>query len=386
MEERIVPGEEYASRIQRVRKLMAGCGFDALLVATGPNLYYLTGYPCGRSVSRPFVLVLPQSGEPVFIVHTGREIEAQRISWVRDVRTYHRLSHAPTEAIKQTFLDRGIDAGSRIGVELGHEMYMDLLVADFLTLKTRLRGVRFEDAGPMLWKARFVKSAWEVENIRQACRTTAKAYEETFPQVREGMMEGDVAQLMLGGMMKRGGGTPALTITSGEGNYDLASRGPWPRRLVRGDMVWMDAFCTVKGYWSDFSRAGVIGGASQKQADMQKRLHEITMLGVGMVKPDVPVRDIAACCNAQLRKLGFPVTSCISDLASRIGHGQGLVTTEQPSVAEDDEAVLEPGMVITMEPSVATIYGIFHVEENVLVTNTGHEVLTECQRELWRLG
>jgi len=384
MEERPVPELEYRTRLEKARRLMSEEGFDALFIATGPNLYYLSGYPCGRSASRPFVLVLPQSGEPVFIVHTGREYGARRVSWVSDVRTYPQLSHAPIDAIRQAFSDRGLLRGTRVGVELGHEMYMDLPVADFLQLRYDLPQVKFEDAAPLLWKARMVKSPWEVENLREACRITSEAYEETFPQVREGMTEGEVARLMIGAMLRRGGSSPSLVITSGEGNYDMASRGPWDRRLEWGDMVWMDSFCTAKGYWSDFSRAGVVGSASPQQADAQKRIHEITMMGVEMIRPGVPVAQIAARCNAELDKLDFPITSCISGLASRIGHGVGLVTTEQPSLAEDDDVVLKARMVVTVEPGVATIYGIFHVEENVVVTETGYEIISVCGRDLWR--
>ena len=386
MEERSVPKFEFEARLKRVRELMADEGFDALFIATGPNLHYLTGYPCGRSVSRPFVLVLPQSGEPVFIVHTGRECEAGRFTWITDVRTYPELSHAPFHAIRQAFSDLDLSNGGRVGAELGHEMYMDLPFSDFLQLQSELPLVQFEDAGSLLWKARTVKSSWEVENLKQACRITSEAYEEAFSQVREGMTEVTVAQLMAGAMLRRGGAIPSLVITSGEGNYDMASKGPWERQLERGDMVWMDSFCTVKGYWSDFSRAGVIGGASPQQADAQKRIHEITMMGVEMIRPGVRVAEIAVRCNAELDKLEFPVTSSVSGLAARVGHGVGLVTTEQPSLAEDDDTVLEAGMVVTMEPGVGTTYGIFHVEENALVTESGYEIISNCDRELRRLG
>ena len=69
--------------------------------------------------------------------------------------------------------------------------------------------------------------------------------------------------------------------------------------------------------------------------------------------PGVPVRDIAARLNHRVRSLGLPMTSSISGLAGRVGHGLGLDTTEPPHVSEEDPT-LEAGMVITIEPGVAT--------------------------------
>src|SRR5829696_10495466 len=84
--------DEYLTRVARVREEMARLGLDGLLLTSGSNLTYLSGYPSPlRAVSRPFVFVLPQTGDPVFIVHSGREREARGYSWVADVRTYHEL-------------------------------------------------------------------------------------------------------------------------------------------------------------------------------------------------------------------------------------------------------------------------------------------------------
>ena len=82
-------GDEYLARVARVRGEMARLGLDGMLLTSGPNLTYLSGYPSPlRSGSRPFIFVLPLSGAPILIVHTGRELEARGYSWVEDIRTY----------------------------------------------------------------------------------------------------------------------------------------------------------------------------------------------------------------------------------------------------------------------------------------------------------
>jgi Xaa-Pro aminopeptidase len=179
-----------------------------------------------------------------------------------------------------------------------------------------------------------------------------------------------------------GAGDRFIVITSGPGNYDLPSKPPERRAIHSGDMLWIDAGCTVTGYWSDYSRAGVVGGPTPQQQAAHEAICGITRQAVEMVRPGVKCSDIGRFCNEQVARLPFPITSDISGLAARAGHGIGLALTELPHVADYDDTVLGPGMIITIEPGVATEYGTFHVEENVLVTPAGREVLSAAPREL----
>ncbi len=183
----------------------------------------------------------------------------------------------------------------------------------------------------------------------------------------------------------RGASDHWILITSGAGNYDLATKLPEARAIKGGEMVWIDAGCAVSGYWSDFSRAAVVGEPSADQRNAQDAIYRITWEAVQRVRPGVEAAELARICNAGLEKIGFAITSSISGLASRVGHGLGLDTTEPPHIAEYDHTILEPGMVVTIEPGVATDYGTFHVEEDLLVTAEGYEVLSAAQRSLWRI-
>lgn len=183
-------------------------------------------------------------------------------------------------------------------------------------------------------------------------------------------------------MVKGGGQSPWVLITSGAGNYELATGAPIDRALEVGDMLWFDAGCRVDGFWSDFSRAGVIGGPTPSQLDAQRAIVELTARGVAMVRPGVPVADIALEVDAGVRSLGVPVVARTSDLAGRVGHGIGYDITEPPHISAHDPTVLAAGMIISIEPGVATDDGLFHAEENVLVTTDGHELLSVSPPEL----
>ena len=361
---------------------MAAQGLDALLLASGMNLCFLTGYPVVEpTLARPFYLLLPRTGAPVLIVHEGREFEARSLSWVRDVRTYHRLSIAPVEELHAAIRAAGLLAG-RIGAELGFEQRLGIPVLELQRIEAALAPAAIVDASTLLWDLRLRKAPWDVDAMRRACACTAGAYERMFAVVRKGSTEREVALTMMIETGRAGGGAPWVAITSGTGRYDVLMGSGGDRELEHGDMVWLDSGCTIDGLWSDFGRAGVVGGPTPEQSDAQRRIVEITTLGVDLVRPGRAVAEIAATLNERVREVGLPVTSDISALAGRVGHGVGLDMTEPPHISEDDETVLAPGMILTIEPGFATTFGLFHAEQNVLVTDDGHEVLTLSPQHL----
>lgn len=361
---------------------MAAQGLDALLLASGTNLCFLTGYPVIEpTLARPFYLLLPRTGAPVLIVHEGRGFEARSLSWVRDIRSYRRLSIAPVDELCAAARSAGLATG-RIGAELGFEQRLGIPVLELQRIEEALAPATIADASVLLWDLRLRKAPWDVAAMRRACACTEGAYERTFSIIRRGSTEREVALTMLVETGRAGGGAPWVAITSGAGRYDVLMGSGSDRVLETGDLVWLDSGCTVDGLWSDFGRAGVVGGPTPEQVDAQRRIVEITSLGVDMVRPGRPVAEIAAALNGAVADIGLPVTSDISGLAGRVGHGVGLDMTEPPHVSEDDRTMLAPGMTITIEPGVATAFGLFHAEQNVLVTDDGHELLTRSPQHL----
>jgi len=372
-------------RLDGARTAMEHAGLDALLLLNSTNLVYLSGYPAvERTLARPHYLIVPCRGAPVFLVHEGRMAEAKKYGWIGDVRTYRALSVAPLGELSGVFADLDLRHG-RIGCELGVDQRIGIPFGEFDRLRAELAPARFEDAGMLLWRLRMIKSPADLDAIREACRITSDALERTILAARAGTTDRSAAVAVQGHMTAAGASDPWVAIAAGRGNYDLATGVGQGQVLEPGDMVWMDAGCTVRGFRSDFGRAGVIGGPTADQQGAQRRIWEITMEGVCMARPGVPVRDIAAHLNQRVETLGLPLTSNVSGLAGRVGHGLGLDTTEPPHVSEQDSTVLEAGMVITIEPGVATEFGIFHVEQDVVVTPEGPEVISLAPWSLRRI-
>jgi Xaa-Pro dipeptidase len=372
-------------RIARARTLMDQAGYDALLLVNSTNLLFLSGYPSvERTLARPHFLIVPRVGEPIFLVQAGRLEEARRLSWVLDVRSYDHLSVAPVAQLARAFDDLGLAAG-RIGMELGFEQRLGMPVAELERLRSEFSRVTFDDASSLLWDLRMHKSPDDVRSLREACRITDEAYEVVFATVGVGVTDVRIAESMKSEMASRGGRDPWVNVAVGPGSYELTTSPGVGRVVEAGDLMFMDAGCSIDSLWSDYCRSGVVGGPSPEQAHAHATLAALTRQGVEMIRPGVPVADIATRINEKLHQTGLPVTTWLSDINGRIGHGIGFDVTEPPHISSQDRTILSAGMVISIEPSVATSYGLFSVEENVLVTARGYEVLSPPPMGLRRL-
>jgi Xaa-Pro aminopeptidase len=378
------PAEEYEARIKRAREIMIPRGIDLLFITGDRNYIYFTGHriiaPEG-TVARPNYFILPLEGAPQIMVHIFLERDASSTSWIKDINTYNSLLDAPIKELARIIRSYELK-GKKIGAELGQDQRIGMPVRDFLLLKEELKEFEFIDAAPALWEIRKIKSQREIECIRLAQAITAQGYVEGFPLVKDGMTEKEIAKVLTGKMVEYGAEHFWIIVSCVSKNDWRISRQPSDRKVRYGDMVWVDMGAVVNDYWADFSRAGVIGGPSNEQMERQRIVVEATAEGVKAVKANVPGHFVADVCEQGLRKRGFD----ISLHAGRVGHSMGLLMTEPPSIAKWDPVILVENMVIAIEPGILMEDGIYHVEENILVTKDGCEILSQAPRDLWTLG
>ena len=378
------PNDEYEARVKKARELMAREKVDVLFLTGDRNYIYFTGHrpitPEGWAV-RPHYFILPLEGPPHIMVHTFNKDDASLTSWVEDITIYTSLLEAPIRDLADVIRNYKTQ-GKRIGAELGQEQRMGMPVRDFLFLRDELKEFQFIDAAPMLWEMRMIKSRCELDCIRRAMDITAQGYKEGFPLIKEGMTEREIQSLMGSKIVAHGAEHFWMMVVSGKENYPRISGKATDRKVRRGDMVWIDAGAMVNDYWADYSRAGVIGGPTKEQKKYQGIVAGATDDGIAVIKPGVPGARIVEACEEGMRKRGFD----ISFEAGRLGHGIGLLFVEPPSIAKWDPVILAENMVISVEPGLVREDGVYHAEENVLVTKNGSEVLSKVPRELWTLG
>ena len=366
---------EFEGRWERARQGMRARGLDALLLTTEANYRYLTGHAtqAWMNRARPLFGLLPREGEPLLLAGASESSVARTTSWIMDIRAFTALVEPGVAELAQAVRDRGLATG-RIGCEFGLAQRLGMPLDDFRTLQQRLPGAQFVDGGELLWTLRRVKSAAELAYLRRAAAITSDAVTATLAAIRPGWSERDVYQHLATGVMRLGADRPGYApVNADSRGPDSLTGGPTARTLEAERMVYMGAGCAWHGYWSDQVRVFAVGRATDHQRQMYRVMHEAFERCFAMMRPGVSVRDVMRTSLAVLESGG---AGPYAGRLGRIGHGTGLDLSEPPSINLEDPTVLEAGMVLYLEPNFVTAEGNFLVEDTVLVTRDGCELLS----------
>ncbi len=374
------PAAEYQRRLSGLRALMAARDIDAVLLSTESNHRYFTGHVTHRWSHKytGIFALLPAEGDAVLIVTPMEASMCAEDSWIETIRTFpagHRLQGV--EAIVQAVRDLELGRG-RIGTELGGMDWMRLPFEDFRQLQRDLPEIDFVDASPMMWQMRARKSGAEVDLIRQTVAITDQAYEELFAAIRPGMTERDIYRLLAVEHLNRGAELPgsismAPCIPGSDRVSDRTLRRPTDRVLTSGELITQDAGGVYRGYWSDYTRMFALETASSAHSEIYRVIYDCLQAAIEVTRPGVPIADLVRASNAVLQERGY------ADYAERvtgIGHAMGLDIIEPPFIGFENDVLLEEGMVLTIEPGLFAEGAFFMLEEDVLVTEHGPEVLS----------
>ena len=378
--------KEMESRYARARELMERRGVDALLISGEENFQYFTGTAASLalhySLTRPSIFILPADRAPI-IVTQGKD-NLVLGSYVTDIRVYDEILSFPLAVVLDALGDAGLKQ-NRLGVELGLEQRMGMPVGAYLDLVGRMPDTEFVDAADIIVGLRMVKSDEETAYIRRAAEVTGLARQRLFGQVVPGMTEREVARLMRQLVLEEGGDRTSFVILQ----LDVAgskNQFHYDRPLQAGTILAVDAGAYVGMYTVDYVRMASLGPAT----DMQKRVHravlEVNQKMVNALKPGVTCSEIYGVGNREIEELRGGVADLVRLSGARMGHGQGMLLTEPPSVTHEDHTRLEPGMVISTEPGVRSGKVQFQWEDVHVITEEGHEQLTLETDELRELA
>jgi Xaa-Pro aminopeptidase len=380
---------EYEERQRKLLAAMEDNGFEAVIFTSKENTRYFCGLLSvswkSKSAS-PGTLIVTKEGSYTLAGSASARGTMEATSCVEDIRGFHPLKKGGMPAtlpklIYEILAEKKIVAG-KIGMELGSRTRLNMPVDEFRELMQLCGNSEFVDCGKIFWPIRVVKTDRELVNVRKVCEINYRAFENVMTKITEGMTEYDVYRSTLKEMLGMGAQeTYSFGVRAGKERYGQPNCTPSDRPIGRGEMILMDGGLIYKGFYSDIIRQAIIG----KPNATQKRFYEASVSAcekaLEKVKPGNPVGEICRGANEYLASGGF------SDYAlASCGHGLGLDIHEFPNLDCTNEELLVPGMVIAVEPS---IYipgeGMFGIEENVVVTETGYELLTPMTRRLIEL-
>lgn len=361
------PVAEYEGRVARAQARMAEEGLGALLLTTEPEVRYFTGFLTRfwESPSRPWFLVVPVQGKPIAVIPSiGAALMGT--TWVEDIRTWA----APDPDDDGVSLLAGTlrEVGGPVGVPSHMETHLRMPLADFARVQAA-SGLAFGDDRGIVAELRAVKSAAEIGKIAESCDVAARAFarvgEIAAPGVALAQVFRDFQRLLL---EEGADWVPYLAGGAGPDGYADVISPATEAPLAEGDVLMLDTGAIWDGYFCDYDRNFAIGRASEGQKAAHGRLIEATQAGLEVARAGVRADEVWQAMAA--------VTGG-GEGAGRLGHGLGMQLTEGLSLTAKDRTVLQPGMVITLEPGVETVPGRIMVhEENIVITDGEPRVLS----------
>ena len=369
------PHAEFEQRLARAQAGMARDGLDALLLTTEPELRWFTGFltEFWHSPTRPWFLVVPLAGKPIAVIPAiGAPLMAR--TWIDDIRSWEspRPDDEGISLLLATLREVGADGG-RIGLPMGPETVLRMPLTDYARLRAALPRTEFADCTPLLRSLRQVKSEAEIACIAHACRVAADAFDALPEIAHAGQPLVETFRAFRIELLRRGAdAVPFLVGAAAPGGYGDVISPPDRRPLQAGDVLMLDTGAQYAGYFCDFDRNFAIGHADEASRRAHDTLYRATEDGLAAARPGATCAELFHAMQRTIAADGYPAGN-----TGRLGHGLGLQLTEWPSHTADDDTVLEPGMVLTLEPGLAIAPGrtLVH-EEDIVIRPHGPELLS----------
>ncbi len=358
---------ERLARIEKARRLMVENGIDAMVLEGGTSMFYYTGVRWGNS-ERTFAVVIPARGELAWVTPGFEEARARElIKFGTDVRAWQE-DESPYRVIAGILRDRGTAA------TIGIEERLRFFIYD--GVRQELPSVKFVSATPVTAGCRMIKSAAEIALMQRANDITLAAIGTTLRALKEGMTNQEVGAQVTAESTKRGGKSDGALVIFGK--YSAFPHGSvQPQKLREGDVVLLDAGCTVEGYVSDITRTTVFGKPTQRMRDVWDIEKHAQSAALAAAQIGATCESVDAAARAVIVAAGFGPDYKVPGLPHRTGHGIGLDGHEWTNFVRGNTTRIQPGMCFSDEPTISS-YGEFGIrlEDCLHITESGPKMFT----------
>lgn len=392
---------ELQSRIHRLQASLKENGIAAALIQKPRNIYYYaqTAQPCN--------LWVPAEGEAILFTRRVHELTLEQT-------LIENVVHASNlREIKAHLESAGVFPASThyIGAEIDFLPYTLIK-----KLKETFSEQKLSNVTNIIMEQRLVKTAAEVEKIRNSAKLWKLAHEAILKHGKAGQKEHEIAAIFEyearshggdglvwfhrwdaslpgGGIVASGENAwlisgHAMTVT-GVGMSHALPWGASNRRLQHGDLMVVDYGIAKEGYHSDMARTYAIGKATDKQKDLWNKLVDLHLQVINQVRPGVTGAElfIFALQHAKKMNLEENFMGVAENRGAYIGHSIGLELDEFPVIGPKATEPLQENTIITLEPKfMVPGLGAFMVEDDILITPEGYEILGEVGHELYEIS
>lgn len=350
------------SRLNELRDTFTDKKIDAMLVTNSTNRRYITGF----TGSAGYALI---TKDKAILVTDFRYIDQAK----NQVNGFEVVKHDGliNDVISELLISNSVN-------KLGFEQ-------DFVTFSLygifsdKFSNVELVPISQVIENLRMIKDNDEIMLIKKATEIADNAFSYILNIIKPNIKETDISLALEYKMRELGAEGISFTSIVASGYRSALPHGAASDKEVKsGDFVTMDFGAIYNGYVSDMTRTVVVGKPSEKQREIYKIVLEAQLEGVNHIKPGMTCKEADALTRDIITKYGYG-----EYFGHGTGHGIGLDVHEGPTVSFRSDTVLTPGMIVTVEPGIyIPDFGGVRIEDDILITETGREVLTKSNKDL----
>ncbi|REJ25389.1 MAG: Xaa-Pro dipeptidase [Bacillaceae bacterium] len=349
-------------KLEKVRSQMEQLNIDGMLITNEYNRRYLTGFTGTAGVA----LV---AKEDACFITDFRYVEQSK----KQVKHFRIVQHSGSifEEVAAQAKKMGI---TRLGFEQDHLSY-----STYTSYKDVLKGIEFVPVSNIVEKLRLIKTDEEIKILKEAAEIVDAAFTHILHMIRPGVREIELANELEFFMRKKGAASSSFDTIVASGYRSALPHGVASEKPIeKGELVTFDFGAYYKGYCSDMTRTIAVGDPGDEMKEIYNIVLEAQKKGVREIKSGMTGREADAVTRTYIEDKGYG-----EYFGHSTGHGIGLEIHEGPTLSARSDTVLQPGMVVTVEPG---IYlpgkGGVRIEDDILITEHGNEVLTHSKKEL----
>ena len=348
-------------KLTKLRNSFQQSNIDALLVTSGKNRRYLTNFSGSAGVA------IITEEKAVFITDFRYTEQASKQC---EGYTIVQQKGGLIEEIADQVKELGI---TRLGFEQDHVTF-----STYLAYKTTIKA-ELVPVSSMVEKLRLIKSEQEIKILKEATQIADAAFDHILTYIKPGLTELDVSNELEFFMRKNGAVSSSFDIIVASGFRSALPHGVASDKVIQtGELVTMDFGAFYKGYNSDITRTVAIGQISDELRNIYDTVLEAQLRGMSGIKAGITGREADALTRDYITEKGYG-----EYFGHSTGHGLGMEVHEGPSLSVKSDTILEPGMVVTVEPGIYIAgVGGCRIEDDTVVTENGNESLSHSTKEL----
>ncbi|MCX5678231.1 MAG: Xaa-Pro peptidase family protein [Candidatus Omnitrophica bacterium] len=345
----------YQRRLALLKNGLKVNALDSILITNQANVTYMSGFPGHDSM----VLITPDKNffitDSRYIEEAEKTLDGFQVKLV-EISTYDTVS----DIVKKHRL-------KKIGFEA-----MDLPYGVAVRLYKLIKNAKLAPCKDMVESIRSIKDSDEIALIRESVSLNKKVFDVVADRVKPGISEKALAVIVESTFINEGARSAFEPIIASGENASKPHAVPDCVSIKNNSFVMVDIGAKLNGYCSDLTRMITLGRVKDKFKKMYAIVKTAQDKAIEMIRPGVKIRDIDAAGRDHIKGEGFG-----KYFGHSLGHGIGLSVHEKPTISSIGEGLIAPGMVFTVEPAIYIPgFGGVRIEDMVLVTNKGCEVLT----------